>query len=535
MADLRCHEHTRQDETSLESDDEQLRAAAATAAASSAIPAPDCRKRRKVVQQTSSLAEPADEEELEFGSPLLPNTVRADVAIETPHPLRCGQLYDNIRRLHFHATADLQQADPARCGVSSHEGEPSECDGDGYGGRDFEGQVLVHHIRKYTCRDRDTVAKVCSKLKKPVHEVFEINRRRLVDVPNFRISAKLRKGHVLLIPDEKAELKTTVQRWEGWHKDGENWIEYWSGKDEQGQRHDLEAEDIYTGVGFDVRGDTPGHQMIGQRIRGTSGFLIVAHQPATDHGPSEGPDLWKVHYETQQGEPTGVREDLELHELEEKYRANGVRLSICDVQPPPGQRTQGAVVTERSREDSERQHKTLTIEARAVEAPGEEHAAPQLDDESNSRSSSDSEHLVDHSADVGAGTSSVVLSADQRANDPNEEQRVSDWKNVWIDKWRLASFPAGQRRTSWRRTSMTAYQDPDARATLWKNVSTRSFIVLGKLRELGRRGGLPQRSHVNLQAAAGRCKCGCRAQQLDVSILGSCILCSCPWSVYSFN
>lgn len=138
---------------------------------------------------------------------------------------------------------------------------------------------------------------MCRKLKIPnvrVREVFECNRRRLADVPHFRQSTKLRKGHVLLVPDENAVLKTTVTAWDGWSKDGENWIETWTGRDQDGQQHDLEAEDIYTGTGFDVRGDTPGHQVIGQRVHGDSPLLVVAYMPAMDEGPMSGPALWKV-------------------------------------------------------------------------------------------------------------------------------------------------------------------------------------------------------------------------------------------------
>lgn len=523
--DLRCHKQTQRDEASWalqsieqsESDDEQLSPAAA-AAASSAVPASPGRTRRKFVQHTSSPAEPADEHELEFGSPLLPDAVRTGVAREAPHPLRCGQLYDNMRRLHQHATGEVHQRriDPPTSGASCQEGSSSDCDDDSNGGRYFEGKVLVHSLRKYSCKNNDTVVTVCRKLGiQNVSEVFEINRRRLADIPNFKPSAKLRQGHVLLVTDENAELKTTVQIWKGWDKkDGKTWVEYWSGEDEDGLQHDLEAEDIYTGVGFDVRGATPGHQIIGQRIRGTSGFLVVAYQPAADHGPSEGPALWKVHYENQQGEPTGVREDLELHELEEKYRANGARLSICDAQLPPSQRTRGAVVTERSPEVSGRQHENSKIELPAPKAPAEGHATPQLDDESTGCSPGDSEVVVDRSRDIGAGTSAAVLCSNHVSNQDGQ-QRFFDWKDDWIDKWRSASFPVSQRRTS------RSYQDPDARANLWENMSTRSFMVVGKLRELARRGGLPQSSHDELRAAADRCKCGCKVQKLDVSTLCS--------------
>ena len=150
--------------------------------------------------------------------------------------------------------------------------------------------MLTHRLRKYHCKNNDTVIKVCRKLKIPnAREVLDVNRRRLADVPHFNQSAKLRKGHVLLLPDENATLQTTVTKYHGWSMNGEAWTEHWSGKDQDGFDHDLEAEDIYTGLGFDVQGDTPGHRIIGQRIRGDSSMLVVAYMPALDHGPLAGP------------------------------------------------------------------------------------------------------------------------------------------------------------------------------------------------------------------------------------------------------
>jgi hypothetical protein len=60
-------------------------------------------------------------DELEFGSPLLPiGTVNGIVTIDKPevpiNPLRCGPAYDNMRRLHQHATAPTDAADAQQVG-----------------------------------------------------------------------------------------------------------------------------------------------------------------------------------------------------------------------------------------------------------------------------------------------------------------------------------------------------------------------------------------------------------------------------------
>ena len=133
-----------------DSEDEQPSATASPVAATalSTTSGSAARKKRKMDRHSSSPAEPATEEELEFGSPLLPDT---DDAVEPPHPLRCGLRYDNMRRLHQHATTDTQRrVDPTSSSGSNQEGNHSEgaCDG----GREFEGQELVHRLRKCLLR-----------------------------------------------------------------------------------------------------------------------------------------------------------------------------------------------------------------------------------------------------------------------------------------------------------------------------------------------------------------------------------------------
>ena len=147
--EFQCEEQVRRDELawalqSIESEDEQPAPATALSANSGSA----ARKKRKVDRHSSSPAEPASEEELELGSPLLPD---ADDYVEPPHPLRCGLRYDNMRRLHQHATIDTQRRiDPTSSSGSSQEGNHSERANDG--GREYEGKVLEHRLRKYLLR-----------------------------------------------------------------------------------------------------------------------------------------------------------------------------------------------------------------------------------------------------------------------------------------------------------------------------------------------------------------------------------------------
>jgi hypothetical protein len=234
--------------------------------------------------------------------------------------------------------------------------------GDEDEGQLFVGKILKHPYRKYRCKENDSVVTVCRKLKiSEVKEVFELNRRRLADVEHFRQSTKLRKGHVLLVKSSDEVLETTVTEFGGWiqqePKAGEEeWRECWRGKDQDGQVYDLEAVDIYTGLGYDVQGDTPGHKLIGQRVHfDETDAKVVAYMPETKEGENAGQALWKVHYETEEG-PTGQRQDLDQAELEQALRASGASgSSILPLQPPPSKRNSQAVVTERPKEDSEKE------------------------------------------------------------------------------------------------------------------------------------------------------------------------------------
>ena len=108
------------------------------------------------------------------------------------------------------------------------------------------------------------------------------------DGDTLKQTSRLKAGQTLLIPDPASSLRTTVTEYVGWERldswDGEGgrgiifesddeseggvtpWRELWKGVDANGDEHDLEADDIYRGLGYDVVGDTPGHAFIGKKI-----------------------------------------------------------------------------------------------------------------------------------------------------------------------------------------------------------------------------------------------------------------------------
>ena len=216
--------------------------------------------------------------------------------------------------------AAAQQQCPASGDTDSpREDVPTADEGGAPGDEDegqlFVGKILKHPYRKYRCKENDSVVTVCRKLKiSEVKEVFELNRRRLADVEHFRQSTKLRKGHVLLVPSSTEVLETTVTKYDGWWPPGageEEWRESWSGEDPDGQAYDLEAVDVYTGLGYEVHGG-----FIGRRVH-VEGLdaKVVAYMPGAKEGENAGEAQWLVHFENADG-PTGQRQDLDRAELE---------------------------------------------------------------------------------------------------------------------------------------------------------------------------------------------------------------------------
>ena len=106
----------------------------------------------------------------------------------------------------------------------------------------------------------------------------------------------------MLVPDEQSALETTVTGYQGWSKQSGEWVEFWHGKDQDGQKYDLDAEDVYTGLGFETSGEMIGKELIHNGHRAT----IVAYLPPTEDEPME---LWKIHF------VDGEREDLDEVEL----------------------------------------------------------------------------------------------------------------------------------------------------------------------------------------------------------------------------